>query len=309
MLWVILLVPLMAIAMALPMVNIAKATPSTIYFSPEVIADENLVIGSYITIGIGIDYGMEIWGYQIELTFNPSVLKGVSVDDSGFLGMLGGTVIEAPGIGWDNVNGKLWLYGNALFEKDDALCPDGGGILVFVTFEVVGMGSSAVHTGWDTGVMNNTGGWIVHGGTPRGFFSNVALPELYVRTKGAHGSSGVWPEWVVGEAWTEQTLYCRVINLGAAATVRVTFRVRTIEGIETYISDEAYVPAYDGSSASEVVVSASFTAESPSVNHVSAFLEFKDDTMVDLIPYGLVDDYIGGIGVSRDTKVEFKVTD
>jgi len=303
MLWAMLLVPLMALSM----VNVAKGQVSTLYFTPEVTIDPNMGIGSYLTIGLAIDYGDYIWGYQVDLKYNPNVLHGVSVDDAGFIGQLGGTTIIAQGQGFDDVNGYLHLYGAALFEKDPALCPSAGGILVYVTFEVVGTGSSIILTGSDTGVMNVSGRWIVHGLEIDPLFSNSPVqPELYVRRRNAV----TYEAWQIGLVGTEETLYSRIENYGfGAATVRVTFRVKGPNGVSTYLSNEADIPAAPAKGVpGEAVVSASFVPGPPGKYYYSAILEYKDTAGMTLFfPYELVAGILGGEPVSKDVNVGFKV--
>ena len=140
-------------------VNVAWASPTAVYVDPPVTKDGSYIPSSYFAMAMTVDYVELLWGYQVEMTFNPQVLHGVSVDDSGFLGSAGGTVLVAPGQGFDNVNGRLSLFGAFLFEKDPLYLPIGGGPLVIITFEVVGIGASPLVFGSDTGLANSTGGW------------------------------------------------------------------------------------------------------------------------------------------------------
>lgn len=300
MLWAMLLVSLMALSM----VNAIKATPdSTIYIEPGYIIDKTLTPGSTIQVGIGIDYGDLIWGYQIDLTFNPNVLHVVSYDDAGFLGSLGGTLQWIPGQGIDNVNGKLELFGAALFEKDPALTPSGGGILAIIIFEVVGSGASSIDTGSDTGVLNIYGFWIAHAQPLSGLFVNYA-PPMYARLRGAI----TYEAWQTGLVGTEQTLYSRLENYGETSTmVRVTFRVKGPAGIDTYLSDEAVIPALAEGIPGSAVVSASFVPGPPGKYYYSAILEFKEEGMTQYWPWELFVSQFGGDAASKDVNIGFIV--
>ena len=137
--------------------------------------------------------------------------------------------------------------------------------------------------------------------------------ELYIRRRGAHGTSGVWPEWHVGlSAWT-QTLYCTIMNYGEiGAWVEVEFVVHNdLDGIERYRSNQAWVEAAtwvdDDIVPAEVTVTASFTPGIVGKYWVSGILYFKTGCMINKVPYYLVEDDLGGEGLSRDTNVGFKV--
>lgn len=303
MLWAMLLAPLIALSL----VNAIRATPSAgVFITPDYMTDETLTTGSYITVGIGIDYGDLIWGYQIELTFNPSVLHGISYDDAGFLGSLGGTLILAPGSGFDNVNGKLGLFGAALFEKDPALTPSGGGILAIITFEVVGSGSwfTDVNAGSDTGVLNIYGYWIAHGESISALYGNMAPPELYVRRRDAV----TYEAWQVGKFGTTQTLYSRIMNYEETpAMAKVTFRVIGPGGIDKYVSSEAEIPGLAEGIPGSATVSASFIPGPPGKYYYSAILQFKLQGMTQYLPWELFASYLGGEYASKDVNVGFIV--
>ncbi|MDH5771008.1 MAG: cohesin domain-containing protein, partial [Candidatus Bathyarchaeota archaeon] len=177
------------------------------------------------------------WGYQIEMDFNPEVLHGVSVDDGGFLASAGGNVAEAPGMGFDNVNGKLNLFAAFLFPKENF--PTGGGPLAFITFEVVGIGGSPLNLGVNTGLANKTGGWelgpdwepILKGANPDiftdGYFDNrFTIADISADPV----RRSAWPEhhhYVISKDEDDyQTINAKVKNLGVIDVyVKVTFEV------------------------------------------------------------------------------------
>jgi hypothetical protein len=197
-----------------------------------------------------------------------------------------------PGAGFDNVAGELKLFGAFIYfsgvPPHDRYLADGSGVLAIVTFEVVGYGCSPINLGTPaSGLSNKEGGhWlrstitgeleycygeilIEEPGMPpkwvpyepwlniigHGFFNNMPGPELYIRRRGAHGASGVWPEWAVGDSEDEQTLHSRIMNYGfMGAWVEVEFVVRSeLNGIRimsdqvwigpaTWVGDENYLP-------------------------------------------------------------------
>lgn len=135
----------------------AKAEPTKVYVDPALIIDESLSPGTQFSIAIAVDYVEELWGYQIEMSFNASILRGVEYVDGGFIGSAGGTVFFAAGRGFDNAKGELNLFAGFLFPKEGF--PTGGGTLAIITFEVIGIGVSPLALGIYTGLANKTGGW------------------------------------------------------------------------------------------------------------------------------------------------------
>ena len=140
-----------------------KANPIRVavdyYGSPNVF-DTALIPGKRFTINITVDYVQELWAYQVEISFNASILRGIEYVDGGFLGIAGGNTVFAAGQGFDNVNGKLNLFTTFLFPKTNL--PTGGGTLARITFEVVGTGGSPLTFGKDAGLANATGGWWLY---------------------------------------------------------------------------------------------------------------------------------------------------
>lgn len=160
--WLYLLL-VMTLFLAAIRINPVKASPIRVavnyYGSPNVF-DTALTPGKRFSINISVDYVEDLWAYQVEMTFNASVLRGIEYIDGGFLGGAGGTMILAPGQGFDNVNGKLNLFSAFLFPKTNL--PTGGGTLASITFEVVGTGRSNLTFGGDAGLANATGGWWLY---------------------------------------------------------------------------------------------------------------------------------------------------
>jgi hypothetical protein len=220
--------------LSVAMSDLAWASPTKVYIDPTFILDPNLVPGTRFTINITVDYVEELYAYQFELSFNPAVLHGVSVENGPFLGSAGGNVLVAPGPGFDNERGKLGLFSASLFPKENF--PTGGGVLAYVTFEVVGIGGSPIDFGWNTALLNQTGGfelgpdwepmWII--------LNPDAFVGSYFDNRGVFSADLVrrsaWPEhhhYVVSKDEDEyQTLYGKVRNLGTVEIyVKVVFDV------------------------------------------------------------------------------------
>jgi hypothetical protein len=332
--WTIVLVPILISTL---MATAATSSMSMVSVDPAVIWNSAMVPGTQFPFDIVVDYVENLWGYQFWLSFDPTVLQGVSVENGPFLGSAEGDVLVTPGPGFWYYNetddspdwwpgatyAELKLFGASIFfmgpPPDDAILPDGGGVLATVTFEVVGTGCSPIELGPETGLANKYGEWIFYGGDPPewddigkpGFFSNTEeAPELYIRTRGAHGLSGIWPEWQVGLPDSTQTLYCEVFNYGfMGAYVAVEFVViDPLGGIEKYMSNQAWVdPAVDIGVPSSVTVSVSFCPGIPGKYQNNAILYFEAGCMTEKAPYYLVEDTLDGEGLSRVANVGFKV--
>jgi hypothetical protein len=139
------------------MINPVKAHPTKVYvdyYGSSKIFDTYLVPGTQFTINITVDYVEDLWAYQFEIRFDPTILRGVRVENGPFLESAGGTALVAPGPGFDNERGKLGLFSASLFPKENF--PTGGGVLAYVTFEVVGIGESPLDFGWNTALLNHT---------------------------------------------------------------------------------------------------------------------------------------------------------
>lgn len=144
-------------------VDVVKAHPIKVFVDPPAIRDTTLVPNTQFSIDITVDYIEEPWSYQFEMSFNPEVLQGVSVENGPFLGSGGGTVIVLGGLGFDNTEGSLSLFGAYLdpianFPTGGMENPPAYGVLARVTFEVVGIGGSPLELGLNTMLVNKNGG-------------------------------------------------------------------------------------------------------------------------------------------------------
>jgi len=308
-LWTILLV---SVLFSVSLAGIVSASPTTVSVDPSVIWDPNMGPSTTFTVDIVVDYVARLWAYQYELSFNPAVLEGVSYENGPFLGSAGGSVMVVPGQGFDNEAGTLSLTAAYLYPK--RYFPSGGGVLATVTFHVVGYGESEIALGENTGLADPTGRWIVHGPGEPGYFCNLEGPELYIRTKGAHGVTGIWQDWQVGVVGQEQTLHSRIMSYGPmGAMIKVCFMVDSdVFGMLPPIwSDEAWVDPVslvgDEWIPGEVTVSASFTPPGEGKYNLYGRIYFKAGGMTGYYAFDLTG--LEGIGASRPTSVAFKVQD
>jgi hypothetical protein len=306
--------------LVVPSLVTAPTTTSAVSIDPAIIWDPTMEIGTEFSIDISVDYVENLWAYQFWLSFDPDVIHGLSVENGPFLGKdtnpARHPVIVVPGAGFDNEVGELKLFGAFIYfsgvPPHDRYLADGGGVLATVTFVKVGDGCTKIHLGEDTRLADKYGEEIPST-LADGYFSNLAGPELYIRRRGAHGASGVWPEWTVGSPAMEQTLYSRILNYGfMGAWVQAKIIVRSeMGGTCEFWTDEAWIdPAsWVGEELvpTEVTVSVSFTPEVVGKYWVYGILYFKAGCMEDYAPYTLVEDALGGEGLSRDVAVGFKV--
>jgi hypothetical protein len=160
-LWLVILL-FMSIVITAVDIDITRASGIRVSIDPGTVYTTTLEPGAEFSIDLTVNYIEKLWGYQFWLSFDPTVLHGVSVEDGPFLGSAGGEVLVTPGPGFDNENGWLMLFGASIFfmgEVPEYLLPTGGGVLATITFEVVGHGGSHITLGPETGLGNKTGGW------------------------------------------------------------------------------------------------------------------------------------------------------
>ncbi len=136
-----------------------RVSPSTVRVVSQYIAvlpqstvDPTLDIDSTYTVSIYTDYdGTDVWGWEFTLTYNPSVLHGISVTNGDLITKTkddSATFISGE---FDNVNGELSLT-SASFQYAGTPLPvtSGPGTLANVTFEVISIGDSDIELGTET---------------------------------------------------------------------------------------------------------------------------------------------------------------
>jgi len=150
----------------------------------------NLTIGTSYTVSISTDYnGTDITSWQFDLSYNPHVLRGVSVTNGDLI--TNATHPDAkfyPG-DFNNTEGTLGLTAAFFFFIDEpAPLTSGPGTLANVTFEVVGLGDTSITLGdFETRLIGYTEGGmgedynIIDKYTPNvfhllnGFFQNLEV--------------------------------------------------------------------------------------------------------------------------------------
>jgi hypothetical protein len=141
-----------------------------VYLEPQNILDTSLIPGTQFTVDMTLDYIEPelLWAYQICLTFNASVMHGVSIENGPFMESNGGNVLVVEGKGFNNDAGTLGIFAAYLSELEKF--PTGGsdefGPLCTITFEVVDYGGSHITMGagfpvGETRLANKTGGSLI----------------------------------------------------------------------------------------------------------------------------------------------------
>jgi uncharacterized Fe-S cluster protein YjdI len=139
----------------------------------------------------------------------------------------------------------------------------------------------------------------------------VQGPELYIRTKGAHGG-GVWPEWQVNLEGYDQTAYSRIASHGdQGAMVKVKFTVSSAEfGTEMFWSNEAWIDPKTGDLPELATVMETCTPPGVAKYQMTGALYFKVEGMTEYAPYQLVVEGGGaGEGLARDAAEHYKVVE
>jgi len=248
----------------LAVVNLGPERVSA-YDSPAVYIDPasgGVPPGSTYTIEIMTDYaGDDITAYQFSLTWNPSILEGVSVVNDGILDVL--YLVDFVLGTFDNTAGSL--SATYAYYIPAGYVTSGPGKLATVTFNVVGTGDSDIILGSDTYLL----GWdavnavtykIVNGVTMpfhlgHGYFQNLAVThdvavtavtpsasdvvrgelvtiDVDVANEGTASETFDVTVWTGGLALSTQT----VTNLAPLATTTLTFNWDTSgTAVATYI--------------------------------------------------------------------------
>jgi hypothetical protein len=96
--------------------------------------------GTVVTVDVDIANVANLYGYQFDLTFNPSVLQAVSTTEGSFLSS-GGSTFFIPGTN-DNVGGTVAATADSLETAISGV--SGSGALAVFTFNAIGSGTSAI---------------------------------------------------------------------------------------------------------------------------------------------------------------------
>lgn len=154
--------------------------------------------GQTFTIQVSVADAVDLYAWQLDLGFDPTILNANSIDEGPFLAT-GGSTFFIPGT-IDNTAGSISFTGNSLLTAISGV--NGSGVLATVSFTAVGAGTSPVNlfnvelldsslSGTDTTVANGSVTTVVPEPTGLGFagFGLVALALLWQRRNGTRPNS------------------------------------------------------------------------------------------------------------------------
>ena len=118
----------------------AWAEPATVSFDPTTVAERSP--GEQFTVNLMIADISNLFGWQINVTFNPNVLNAVRVAEGSFLKNVNKTSMPKPVL--DNSLGYI-LAAVSLMPPYPPAGATGSGILANITFSVKSSGGSTLH--------------------------------------------------------------------------------------------------------------------------------------------------------------------
>jgi len=183
---------------------------------PRNTVDFTLMPGQNYTISIYTNYnGSDIWGYEFTLTYNPAVLRGVKVVNGDLI------TREVKFFNAGNFNDTLGTLSktgayalNMTPTPPEPLASTGPGILVNITFTIVGEGKSFITLGKDTLLMDTDGEGIID-------LLDDLDPDL-TRGKFLHGSFRNAPEAIHDVAVLSIDPSPTSVDQGGLVTINVT---------------------------------------------------------------------------------------
>ena len=95
-------------------------------------------VGTTVTYQIEIADIADLYGYQFSLNYDTRYLRALNVTEGGFLGTAGSTYSDVLGVGDGLID---FVFGSLIGPVPGA---SGTGLLASITFETIGVGSSAL---------------------------------------------------------------------------------------------------------------------------------------------------------------------
>jgi len=109
----------------------------------DVVPVTNPSVGDTFAVNVNVDGVSDLYAYQLDLTYDPTLLSAVSVSEGPFL-LGGGTTVFLPGT-IDNVGGSVAGTADALIGAIPGV--SGGGTLLTFEFAALAPGASALSFG------------------------------------------------------------------------------------------------------------------------------------------------------------------
>jgi len=282
----LLLIPLLVLAIA----GTPAIAPGATTLSLDPSGTVGLGPGEYFSVNVKITDVTDLGGYEFQLSYDSSLLHVTAV-----------TVVEdwfAPAVVWKKVICSGFVSLIVTLPMGTVVGIDGSGVVATIDFTVDGEGMTPLDL-HDTILADPWANPIMHQ-VADGAFANVALPQLWIKDKGAAGG-GMYPEWHVGEPGTPQTLYARIVNTGDVGSyIRVKVTVYNYPaGKWPILTNTAWIPPKAAHNVT-VTLTAEFTETyTTGVYYVSGTIEFSLDGTLYIL-YSAFEDIIGGRGTTRD---------
>jgi general secretion pathway protein D len=134
-------VTIIAIAAWVLTSGLSEAAPVTLSVIPPA---TTVPAGHAVTLDLVVQDVTDLFAYQLDLTFDPAILRADGVTDGGFLTSAGGTSVfgGAFALAIDNTTGLVTILDSLLGPVPPALGASGGGVLASVTFAGLNAGTS-----------------------------------------------------------------------------------------------------------------------------------------------------------------------
>ena len=131
------LLPLAVCAAASALVGSLANAQAVISIDP---TTQTASTGNVVTVDVDISNVSDLYGYQFDVAFNPSILQAVSSSEGPFLAG-GGSTFFIPGTN-DNVGGTVAATADTLLTAISGV--NGSGELAVFTFDAIGTGTGAL---------------------------------------------------------------------------------------------------------------------------------------------------------------------
>lgn len=122
-----------------PDIGSIQAVGTTVYVDPPSYTEK---VGNLFTVNVSISDEMDLYGWQVGVAFNSSILQAINVTEGEFLKRKGVSTLWAPG-NINNTEGTIAFSGGSLTGPPYGL--NGTGQLMAITFNVTGPGTTSIH--------------------------------------------------------------------------------------------------------------------------------------------------------------------
>jgi Cohesin domain len=123
--------------------------------------------GKSFAVDVNISGVADLYDFQLDLTFNPSILRATGVSEGAFLPSLygPGSTLFIPG-NIDNNGGSITFNADTLLSAEPGLT--GGGTLLVFDFTAIGNGKSALNIDPATFILQDSTGATINASTTNG---------------------------------------------------------------------------------------------------------------------------------------------